>query len=104
MTEDAGETAVLLRIAKDLEHLRTDAEAIGQPLLASLLEFSKAEANDAFNTAAADAHFATELNRSSTTRHRDHHPRVVIVGPTHSGLMRRPERGGTGGNWPRPAG
>jgi hypothetical protein len=63
--DDTGEAAVLLRIAKDLEQLRADAEAIGQHLLASLLEFSKAEANDAFNTAAADARFATELNRSA---------------------------------------
>ncbi len=78
MTEDAGETAVLLRIAKDLEQLRTDAEAIGQHLLVSLLELSKAEAIDAFNTAAADAHFATELNRSSTLRHRDCHQRVIV--------------------------
>ena len=67
MSEEINQGAALLRIASDLEQLRLEAERIGQPLLASLLELSKTEAEDAFNTAAEHAQFTAELNLSGAT-------------------------------------
>jgi hypothetical protein len=65
MAEGSGGPAVLGRIARDLEQLRIDAEVIGQPLLASLLELAKAEAEDASRTATFESQVASELKQSS---------------------------------------
>ena len=59
---------MLVRIAGDLEQLHIDAEAIGQPLLASLVELAKTEAEDALKTAASEAQFAAQLNLSVTLK------------------------------------
>ena len=60
--------AVLVRIAEDLSHLRTDADAVDQPLLASLLEMARSEAEDALRTTTKEFERASELKSSSIAR------------------------------------
>ena len=65
MDDNTRGAAVLERIARDLDQLRIDAEVIGQPLLASLLELAKAEAEDALRTETFETQVASELKLSS---------------------------------------
>ncbi len=57
--------AVLVRIVEDLSHLRTDSEAVDQPLLASLIEMARSEAEDVLKTTTEEFERTSELKETS---------------------------------------
>lgn len=62
---NATPAEILRRVARDLDRLRAHAEQADQPLLVSLLEVARAEAEDAAKSSETQLRIASELQRTS---------------------------------------